>query len=227
MKQKLSVLIIEDHPLTSCAYKMAFNNISNSSTKLDFKITIVEDCDSASSELQKIIHNGASIDIVLLDINLKPSKDGSLLSGEDLGIRIRRLLSTAKIMVSTLHFDNYRIQSIISNIDPEGFLVKNDFNTEELIYGIKKVIENPPYYSSTVLQSLRQKNSNAHTLLDNIDRKLLFELSIGTKMKDMPGILPLSMSGIEKRKRNLKEAFAVKMRSDKDLVLIAKEKGFI
>ena len=47
-------------------------------------------------------------------------------------------------------------------------------------------------------------------------------------MKDLPNILPLSLAGIEKRKRNLKRTFDVKsVNNDKELITKAKEMGFI
>jgi len=47
-------------------------------------------------------------------------------------------------------------------------------------------------------------------------------------MIDLPTILPMSRSGIERRKRQLKELFNVtKREDDKALVEAAKEKGFI
>jgi hypothetical protein len=39
--------------------------------------------------------------------------------------------------------------------------------------------------------------------------------------------LPLSIAGVEKRKRNLKNVFDVSGLEDKDLINKAKEKGFI
>ena len=63
--------------------------------------------------------------------------------------------------------------------------------------------------------------------LSKIDRQLLYSLSLGTKMKDMPCEIPLSMAAIEKRKRVLKDIFEVETKADKDLISAAKEKGFI
>lgn len=64
-------------------------------------------------------------------------------------------------------------------------------------------------------------------VLDNYDRKILYELSIGKRMKDLPKLIPLSIAGIEKRKRNLKRMFNVKKMDDRELLISAKEKGFI
>lgn len=83
-----------------------------------------------------------------------------------------------------------------------------------------------PYYSKTVIKLLRDQVVNDF-ILDHYDRKILHELSIGTRMKDLPSVLPLSNAGIEKRKRNLKRMFNVKKLDDRQLLITAKEKGFI
>lgn len=223
--QTFSVLIVEDHPLTSNAYKSAFEQVSTANKNLEFTIEMAYNCDSANLKIQEAA-KGNGIDIIFLDISLPPSKDGKIVSGEDLGIKIKKALPKAKIIVSTTHYDNYRIHSIIKSIDPDGFLVKNDISSKHLIDAIEKVITAPPYYSDTVLLSLRKRISNEH-IIDDIDRQLLYELSIGTKMKELPNILPMSMAGIEKRKRQLKEIFDIQQKDDRDLILLAKEKGFI
>ena len=64
-------------------------------------------------------------------------------------------------------------------------------------------------------------------ILDHYDRKILYELSVGTRMKDLPKLLPLSIAAIEKRKRNLKLMFNVRKLDDRQLMVSAKEKGFI
>ena len=69
--------------------------------------------------------------------------------------------------------------------------------------------------------------STATYRLDKIDRQLLYEMSIGTKMKELPTIIPMSMAGIEKRKKHLKVIFEVDENDDRELILKAKEKGFI
>jgi hypothetical protein len=63
--------------------------------------------------------------------------------------------------------------------------------------------------------------------LDEVDRKMLYELSIGAKLKDLTDLLPLSIAGIEKRRRNLKKMFGISGAEDRELVKIAREKGFL
>ncbi len=221
-----TVLIIDDHPIISEAYKSAFKHISEHDNTISFIIDVADNCDIAYEKIKYFANNNKILDIVFLDMRLPPSKDGKILSGDDLGLKINKLLPDTKIIVSTTFNDNYRIHSIFKSINPDGFLVKNDITPSELITTIKTIIRDPPYYSKTIIKLLRKEVSNDF-LLDEIDRKILYELSIGTKMKDLPTIVPLSIAGIEKRKRHLKDIFNIDGIGDKELIQNAKDRGFI
>ncbi len=225
MSKKYNVLIIDDHPIIADAYKSAFEYISTENINIAFKIAIAVNCDEAILKITEASKKNG-IDIVFLDISIPPSSDGKILSGEDLGVNIRKVLPNCKIIVATTFNDNYRIQAILKNVNPDGFLIKNDVNKEELVTSIKTVMDGTPYYSKSVLELFRKQSSTDYKL-DKIDRQLLYEMSIGTKMKDLPNIIPMSMAGLEKRKKNLKELFKVQDNDDRELILKAKEKGFI
>ena len=222
---KYTVLIIDDHPIITDAYKSAFEFISSETSTIKFEISIATNCDDAIEIIEHASEN-KGIDIVFLDISLPPSTDGVYLSGEDLGIAIKRLLPKCKIIVATTFNDNYRIQAILKNVNPDGFLIKNDVNKDELIFSIKSILDGSPYYSKSVLELFRKQASTDYEI-DKIDRQLLYEMSIGTKMKDIPDIIPMSIAGLEKRKKQLKALFKVKDNDDRELILKAKEKGFI
>lgn len=224
--KKHTILIIEDHPLISEAYKQAFKAIENDIETIFFEITETRNCETAYNAIKNYMANGKKLDVIFLDIMLAQSKDAKILSGEDLGVIIREVMPQTKIIVSTFLNNNYRIHNIIKNINPEGFLIKNDVNPKSLIEAINRVISNPPYYSKTVIEMLR-KNVSSKIMLDDIDRKILYELSIGSKMKELPNVIPLSKAGIEKRKRILYSVFNIKENSDRQLIIKAKSSGFI
>ena len=226
MNKKYNALIIDDHPLIAEAYKSAFNFIENGQNDISFTIATACDCDTALQMIQDHADQKIPLAIVFLDMRLPPSKDGTILSGEDLGLKIKKLLPETKIIVSTTFNDNYRVHSIFKSINPDGFLVKNDITPSELVQAIKEVLNDPPYYSKTIMKLLRNQVSNDY-LLDDIDRRILYELSIGTKTKDLPALVPLSLTGIEKRKRLLKQVFDIEGSDDRELILASREKGFI
>ena len=225
MKNKYNVLIIDDHPIIADVYKSAFELISAENSNISFNISMANNCDEAIERLNTFKKKDG-IDIVFLDISLPPSSDGKYLSGEDIGLKLREILPECKIVVSTTFNDNYRIQVILQTLNPEGFLIKNDVNKEELVTSIKSVLNDTPYYSKSVLELFRKQLSTDYRL-DKIDRQLLYEMSIGTKIKDLPKIIPMSMAGLEKRKKHLKVLFKVQDNDDRELILKAKEKGFI
>jgi len=225
MSQIYNVLLVDDHPIIADAYKSAFEFISSENEAVEFDIKIVTNCDDAIVAIEQASKKDG-LDIVFLDISLPPSSDGKYLSGEDIGIRIKQVLPKCKIIVATTFNDNYRIQVILRTVNPDGFLIKNDINKDELVTSIKTIMDKAPYYSKSVLELFR-KQASIDYQLDKIDRQLLYEMSIGTKMKDLPNIIPMSMAGLEKRKKQLKELFKVEDNDDRELILKAKEKGFI
>lgn len=224
--EKHNVLIIDDHPLITEAYITALNYYSKHNETIDFLIQTAYDCDSGRELIKRAVKSKEQKHIVFLDIKLPPSKDGKILSGEDLGLLIRETLSSPRIIVSTTFNNNFRVHNILKNINPEGLLIKNDITPLELLETIRVVVKDPPYYSKTVIKLLRDQVVNDF-ILDEFDRKILNELSIGTRMKDLPNLLPLSIASIEKRKRKLKRMFNVKKMDDRQLLISARDKGFI
>src|SRR5690606_16350294 len=139
-KNTYTILIIDDHPLIVQAYKLALEEIKNTIEDIIFNIAVSHDCTTALNTINNAITHSKKIDLVLLDISLPPSEDGKILSGEDLGIKIRSLWHETKIIVSTTYSDTFRIHTIIKNINPEGFLVKNDLEPAELVQAVKTVL---------------------------------------------------------------------------------------
>lgn len=227
MKSKtFKVLIVNNHPLIYQAYKTALTQYTRKQNNVLFCIEIAVNSDEAITFLTNFHKDKKKIDFIFLDIGLPPSKNGKLLSGEDLGIKIRALIPESKIVVSTSFDNNYRIHSIFKSINPEVFLINKDVTSNVLNQAIDVVINDPPFYSKTVLKLLRNQVTNDF-LLDDLDRRILYELSMGAKMKELPEIMPLSMAAIEKRKRQLNEIFNVKNQEIRELILVAKKKGFI
>jgi len=219
------VLIIEDEPMILENYERALISIENNSTSLKFCIDQATNCQEAFDKIKLARHN-KRLDLVFLDIRLRPSPDHKIQSGEDLGIMIRKNLPNTKIIVITSHDEAFRLNNILNTVQPEGFLVKSDIDFSDLIETIKKVMDEKNHFSHTVA-TLLKRNSLNKTTLGDVDIKLLHEISNGAKMKELVELLHLSKSGVEKRKRRIKEKFDDWHMSDRDMILAAKEKGFI
>ena len=121
MTNPTSILIIDDHPIIIEAYKSALEHLSKKDDTIAFNITSATNTDEV---LKKLAFS--SFDIVFLDIKIPPSSDNTIISGEDLGLKIKDKLPNVKIIVSTMLNDNSRINSIFKTLDPDAFLIKDD-----------------------------------------------------------------------------------------------------
>lgn len=223
--KELNVLIVDDHPIIMDSYKTALKQIECDCPEFRFKIKTANDCDSADAIIESAV-NGTPLDLVFLDIRLPASKNGMLTSGEDLGIKIRELFSKVKILVFTSYSNNYLLGNILRHLDPDGLLIKGDTGFAELKNAIITVLNDPPCYSKGIARLFRRQATNDF-VLDKIDRTLLYQLSIGTRTKDLTSIVPLSISAIEGRKRKLKQLFDADEKEDSRLIIKARERGFI
>ncbi|AKA36546.1 response regulator transcription factor [Flagellimonas lutaonensis] len=219
----LRILAIDDHEMTMLGYKFILERIVFD----DYNI-IVDTANTFELGKERIEEsvNSFKYDIIFLDVQLFPPNEDQPHNGEDLGLLARKLAPESKIVYMSSFSDNYRINSILKSVDPDGYLVKTDIDPKTLEDAIKTIINGTPYYSAKVLEAIRKKMST-DIVLDEKDKKILYHLSIGTKTKDLENHVQLSSSSIENRKRHLKSLFGTENKNDLALILEAKKRGFI
>ena len=122
--------------------------------------------------------------------------------------------------------ESFRIHNIIKEINPDGFLIKSDLTSMELADAFQQILKSPPYYSSTVNNYVKQ-TITSEIYLDDINRKILYLLSQGTKTRSLGEYVSLSTSAVEKRKKQLKLLFSVSDGKDESLLREARKKGFL
>ncbi|WP_291871159.1 hypothetical protein [Maribacter sp.] len=66
-----------------------------------------------------------------------------------------------------------------------------------------------------------------NNLFDSLDREILYRLSLGVKLKELTKYIPLSLPGIERRKRRIAEVFDLESGSIKPILKKAKENGLV
>ncbi|WP_422083623.1 response regulator [Ulvibacterium sp.] len=223
MIPKINLLVIDDHPIVVRGYKTVLENFKNSYLEVDEAHNI--------DDALFLLNNESSVrpyDVIILDIRLPPSKKyPSLISGEDLGRKIKKTHKATKIIVITALNDNYRISCLLKYLDPDGLLIKCDLSEEVLHNAVTAVVQGNTYYSRQVSKLIRKRNTT-DIYLDDMDRRILFLLSNGEKTKDMPNLLPLSLASIQRKKKRLKMCFEVDgSGGNRELLLKAKEMGFI
>ena len=220
----IRILAVDDHKMTLVGYKY----ILEDTIFPDFKIemSMANTFNLGKEMILDSAKSNTYYDILLLDIQLSSVKEGYARTGEDLGIYAREVSPDSKIVFLSSFSDNYRINSIMNTVNPEGYMVKTDINEDALREMVETVLTEPPYYTKKAMIAIRNKMSS-DVYLDDNDKKLLYYLSIGTKTKDMIEYVSLSLPGIENRKRQLKEIFGVGKENDYALINAAREKGFI
>lgn len=219
----LNVLIIDDHPIIVEGYTNVLEAFSLNNTDYKLKVVSAYSIDSTIEKF-KGLNTKDAFDLILLDISMPPSKEHSIFSGEELGIYIKERLPNTKIIVLTLLNDNLRLLNILNSLNPDGFILKCDLTSKSLPKAVKAILTGNKYFSETI-NTLLLKKARQKAFLDCIDTHILQELANGSKMKELMQLIPLTKSGIERRKRLLKKAFQAK--TDRDLVITAREKGFI
>lgn len=219
-RQLYKVLIVDDHPIIVDGYKNVLK------VGLDDPNLFIDTAYNCEEAVNIILSESGDYDIIILDINLPPYKKLKLNSGEDLGMWIRKEFPEIKLFVLTCHSDALRINSICHNLSPEGFLIKSEATTKDVVSAFKDIQNNKVALGPTVSQLLLRK-SHTYYHLDTISLEILREISNGTRTIDLPKYIPLSKSGIEKRKRLLKSFFDVKSNTDRELVINARNNGYL
>lgn len=219
---KNNILIVDDHPFIIQGYKNAITRYNPK--EFEFFIEQANDCKSA----YKIITNPetAVFDIAFLDISMPSYEEKGLHSGEDLAKLLMEFMPNCKIILLTMYTELLKIKNIIDTINPSGLVIKNDLTFDELLFGFDKVLKNEIYYSQSIQKMIDLAQSETIDI-DLFDKQILFHISKGTKTKDIPQYIPISLEGIEKRKLNLKKLLNIQDESDIELVREAKNKGLL
>jgi DNA-binding NarL/FixJ family response regulator len=153
-------------------------------------------------------------------------EEKGIYSGEDLAALIMEYMPNCKIILLTMHTELLKIKNIIDTINPAGLVIKNDLTFDELLFGFDVILKNEIYYSHSIIK-MANHNNNEIEGIDQFDKLILFHISKGTKIKDIPQYIPISLDTIERRKTNLKELFEIENGSDIDLIKNARLRGVI
>ena len=215
--------MVDDHPIIIEGYKNTLSEHYQNSEELE--IDIASNCDEAMDFIKKNQKTNP-YNVALIDVKLPPSTDGTITSGEDLAKIVKELHPKARIIILTMHNEDNRIHNILQNVNPEGFLIKSDLSSSELLRAFEEVRVGKTYYSATVNNHFRKMISNTFTL-DQKNLQILFHLSRGIQTKNLSDFINLSLSAIEKRKNHIKELFDIKSGNDQNLIEEARKRGFV
>ena len=223
MSETIRILAVDDHEMIVLGYKYTLE-----ASKLgDAKILVqtAPSFEAGKAEIESSARK-SPYDIIMLDIQMFPESAKEERTGEDLGLLAKQLTPSSKVVFLSSFSDSYRINNILKNVNPDGYMVKSEVDSQTLQAMVKTVLENPPYYTAAALQAIRRKMANEDQI-DERDKKILYQLSIGTKTKDISSIVAAATTTVENRKRQLKIMLGVENGNDFALIEEARKRGFI
>ena len=215
---KMNVLIIDDHPTQVDAYQSIFE-LANDAVEFTFyKYSSLKE----AYEFAMDDEEAQDVDLAVLDLNMPACNELDLYSGADLARVFQKQMPNTELCFITSHYEALILYDLYHEFHPVGILVKTDFNGLQLESHFQGIINAQPAYSHTFLDA-QKKVATSDVLLDSLNRKIIKKLAEGYPSKDLPGMIGISLSAINKRKARLKSYFNTDNEQDNYIVLEARK----
>lgn len=224
METKTRILIVDDHQLVLQGIQCSLREIG------DFDVVTTTTCDAAF-QLIKASHNTNPFRIIFTDLSFDNSTDETNLEGgEELIKAIRNNEFHIKIAVITGHTETNRVYNVISNLNPNAYLLKSKCDANEIRFAIEKMLLDDYYYTHEIHQKILKRNV-IQIQMDEVALQILKELPNYPKLNNLEGIIIkndgtiVKLRSIETKLGNLRaDLNAI---NNTDLILKAKELGII
>jgi len=166
-------------------------------------VTVQSTCDSGFDYIKKVnITNPVSV--MILDLTFKNQKPFYILkSGKELLKVLKQNSIDIPTIIYSSHDEMEHIHPVMNNYHPQGYVIKTSASSEELLFGINRILKGENYYSQRVHQQQLQRFKYASNI-DEIDEQILQLLPHTTSIKDWEekienGEISISYKSIKKR----------------------------
>ncbi|WP_343694380.1 response regulator [Flavobacterium sp.] len=220
----LTILIVDDHPMTVDSYVNLLSDDSFDTTEPTFLKKY--NCETAYKTMLLMEKQNSKIDFAIFDVNLPSYEEANITDGIDLALTIRKTHPLCKVLLLTMHTEAFIVNRIIKSINPDGFISKSEVNFESFPDICKKILKGEVIYSDEIIKS-QKKLTHRNLNWDEYDSQILILLSQGVKTVNIPNHIPLSMSSVEKRKANIKSNLLLEKGGDTELINKARQLGLI
>jgi two-component system, NarL family, response regulator NreC len=221
-KKVVKILMVDDHPSMLEGYKVI---LSYNDFNYELETFAAHNCQTAYDIIVDPLKKNY-FDLVFLDYSLPSYDEMNIHNGEDLGVLFKKHSPETKIAILTSHTEALLLYQIVQNVEPNGILVKSDFSADELIFAFGMIMVGDIYYSATVKQILKDMLL-PEKYLSKQNRQLLTLIGDGVKTKNLPEILNLTLSAIQKRKTQIRIYLNLEKGTDEEIIKEAKKRGLV
>ncbi len=219
---EVKILIIEDHSSMIEGYK---NILSLNKEGYTFQFFDASNCESAYYIITNP-ENNSFFDVVFLDHSLQSFQEKNMYSGKDLGSLIRQYMPTTKIIMLTSFTDSITLFEVVKKFQPNGLLIKSDFEAPVLLEALTKVLAGETYYSPQAAQSIKEPLF-AKGFLDSIDREIIVLIAQGLQISSIAKRLNIADDTIKKRKSKIKDLLGIEKGGDEDILRECRALGLL
>ncbi|MFC5447302.1 response regulator transcription factor [Paenibacillus aestuarii] len=213
----IKILLVDDHAVVRSGLKILLE--SNKQFEIIGEAADGDEAIKAAQELKP--------DVVLMDLNMPPGKDGLTAT-----LELKKKLPDIAILILTMHDDDeYLFRAIYAGAS--GYILKSAPH-EELLTAIQSVAEGNAYlYPTATKRLMRELLENLHrgdthssydTLSDR-EKEILPLVAKGYSNKEIAEQLIISVKTVETHKSNVMEKLGLKTRPE--LVKYALKKGLL
>jgi DNA-binding NarL/FixJ family response regulator len=224
METKIRILIADDHQLVIQGILCSLKEVG------DFDVVTTTTCDEAF-QLIKMHQNNKPFQLLFTDLSFDNStKDTNLDGGEELIKAIRNNEIDIKIAVITGHTETNRVYNVVSNLNPNAYLLKSKCDAIEIGFAVQKMLANDYYYTHEIHQKIMKRNI-VQIQMDDVAVQILKELPNHPKISNLEGVITKNDGSLIKL-RSIETKLGI-LRADlnannnTDLILKAKELGII
>lgn len=220
---ELNIFIVEDHQMMFEGYKtmLSFNEYN---FNIEYKVAL--NCETAYNIITNP-ENKTIFDLIILDHSIKPAfPEEKIYSGLELGVLIRLNMPTTKIIMITSFTESITLFEVVKKFQPNGLLLKSDYNPEFLSEIVKKVLDGETYYSPAAVKSIKEPLLTTGAL-DKIDREIIVLIAEGLQISSIAKKLNASDDTIKKRKSKIKDLLGILKGSDEDILRECRALGLI
>ncbi|WP_157663334.1 response regulator [Polaribacter sp. SA4-12] len=224
MENKIRILIADDHQLVIQGILCSLKEVG------DFDVVTTDNCDDAF-QLIKSNQNTNPFQLLFTDLSFdNVTSETNLDGGEELIKAIKNNEFDIKIAVITGHTETNRVYNVISNLNPNAYLLKSKCDAAEIGFAVQKMLANDYYYTHEIHQKIMKRNI-IQIQMDDVAIQIIKELPNHPKLANLEGVITkgdgsfLKLRSIETKLGSLRAD--LNANNNTDLVLKAKELGII